>query len=88
MTPEMIQTLIGLLTPLVVYGVTEIVKITLPAIKGWGIVAIVVPALGFAATLVTNLVTTAGPAWYVQFGLSLLAVFVNEMLRQVKQGNA
>ena len=85
MTPDMVQAIIGILSPLVVWGVTQIIKAILPSIQGWGIVAVVVPVVGLLVTLVTNLVTNAGPHWYFQLALSLLAVFVQEFYKQIKQ---
>jgi hypothetical protein len=85
MTPEVITAIIAILTPFVVFGVTKLVTIYLPKLQGWGIVAIVVPIVGFLVTLVSNLITNAAPLWYIQLALGLLAVFINELYKQLKQ---
>jgi hypothetical protein len=80
MTVEM---LLALLAPLVVFGVTELVKILLPKLPGWSIVGVVVPALSALAAIIANL--TVGSAFVTQLIIGLLAVFINELIRQLKQ---
>jgi len=84
----LVPLIISVATPFVVKYTTDLVVWLFPKLYGWGVVIIVVPILGGAVTAVTNLLTSAGPSWYVQLGLGLLAVFVNEVYKQIKQGKA
>lgn len=76
--------LITLLTPLIVFGAVELVKWALPKVPGWVVVGIIVPALSAAVTLIAEMLTGATGFW-AQFGLGFLAVFVNELVRQLRQ---
>jgi len=84
---SLVPLIISIATPFVVQIVTSIVVKYLPIFSGWGVVALVVPIVGGAVTLVTNWLTTAGPTWYIQLALGLLAVFLNELYKEVKAGN-
>lgn len=77
--------LLGVATPFVVKYATDFVLKFLPNLQGWHIVAIVVPVIAGVATGLTQLITQVGPTWYWQLALGLLAVFVNEVLKQLKQ---
>ena len=72
------------LTPFIVWGVTAIVKKIKPLVPGWVLVSVVVPLLSVALALAGNY---AGNNIFIQFGLGLLAVFIAELLKQIKQGN-
>lgn len=76
--------LVTILTPLVVYGVVELVKYLAPKIPGWLIVSFAVPLLSAAVTFVSQWLMGATGFW-AQFGFGFLAVFVNELIRQLKQ---
>jgi hypothetical protein len=78
------EQLIQILTPLVVFGVVELVKWILPKVPGWALVAVIVPLLSAAVTLITQAFTGA-EGFLAQFAWGFLAVFVNELVRQLKQ---
>ena len=73
--------LIVILTPLVVWGATELLKYALPKISGWIIVTLVVPALSLIAAYIAPLLGATD--FWLQFGVGLLAVFVNELKKQL-----
>ena len=81
--PDVLTTLIGILTPLVVYAGTAVAKWLMPKLTPVLIVSIVVPVLAGAVTLITQL-AGGGGAWYVQMGLGLIAVFVHELVTNLK----
>jgi hypothetical protein len=76
--------LVTILTPLVVYGVIELVKLATAKIPGWVIVSIGVPLLSAAVTYVSTLLTGATAFWQ-QFAFGFLAVFVSELIKQLKR---
>lgn len=78
------EQLLTIITPLVVYGVVELVKWILPKVSGWVIVSCIVPLLSALATFATEWFTGASGFW-PQFVVGLLAVFVNELIRQLRQ---
>lgn len=79
MSQELVNALIQILTPLVVLGATELVKIIFPKLKGLGTL-LVVPALSLVLTLVTGLIPTGSTVpWWQQLLVGLAAVFVNEI---------
>ena len=73
--------LIVILTPLVVWGATELLKYALPKISGWIIVTLVVPILSLIAAYIAPLLGATD--FWLQFGVGLLAVFVNELKKQL-----
>lgn len=83
MTPELLTAILSVGTIIIVWFVTNVIK---PYITGkWSgaiIVGIVVPVLSFIVVVVTGWVT--GEANWLQLGIGLLAVFVNELLKQLK----
>ena len=81
-----VEQIVLILTPLVVFGVTEFLKFILPKLSGWIIVSILVPLVSLAAAWVTSLTGVGGDFW-AQTGVGLLAVFVNELIRQLRQIN-
>ena len=48
--------IIALLAPLVVFGVTELVKYVLPKLPGWAILSAVVPLLSVIAAFIATLI--------------------------------
>ena len=70
-----------ILAPLVVWGATELVKYILPKVSGWVIVTVIVPLLSLAAAYIAPLLGASD--FWVQFGVGLLAVFVNELKKQL-----
>ena len=73
--------LIVILAPLVVWGATELVKYILPKVSGWVIVTVIVPVLSLAAAYLAPLLGATD--FWVQFGVGLLAVFINELKKQL-----
>lgn len=73
--------LIVILTPLVVWGATELIKYALPKVSGWVIVTLVVPLLSLGAAYIAPLLVETD--FWLQFGVGLLAVFVNELKKQL-----
>ena len=49
-----IQEIILMLTPIVVWGVTQLVKFVKPKLSGWVLTGIVVPALSVLITIVSQ----------------------------------
>jgi len=76
--------IILLLAPIVVYAVTFVVKWALPKIPGWAIVSVVVPVLSAIAAWVATMVNPELSFW-LQVGLGLISVFVNELIKQFQQ---
>jgi len=79
--------LIAVLTPVVVYAAVQLFKLVLPKIPGWALLSIVVPALSALIAWITQLLTAGGLGFWLQLVLGLLAVFVNELIKQIQQGN-
>ena len=76
---------IALFTPLVVMLATELVKKMVPLVAGWVIVLLIVPLLSIAVTLFSNLITDPELNFWAQAGFGLLAVFVNQAYKQLKE---
>ncbi len=76
--------LVTLFTPLIVFGVTYVVKKIVPSIAGWIIIMLVVPLLSLLITWVSGLLANTGLTFWEQFGYGLLAVFINELFKQLK----
>lgn len=73
--------LIVILTPLVIWGATELLKFALPKVSGWVIVTLVVPVLSLVGAYIAPLLGASD--FWVQFGVGLLAVFINELKKQL-----
>lgn len=78
------EQIILILTPLIVFLVTELVKYLLPKVSGWIVISIFVPIVSLVAAWVSSMVISGDNFW-AQAGIGLLAVFVNELIRQLKQ---
>jgi len=79
--------LIAVLTPVVVFGAVQLLKLVLPKIPGWALLAIVVPVLSAVVAWISQIIVGGVIGFWAQVGLGLLAVFVNELLKQIRQGN-
>jgi hypothetical protein len=79
-----ITTLITFLMPLVVFGATYIVKWASPKLSGITIVAVVVPVLSVAGAFLESLLGGTTGFW-LQAVLNMLAVTINEIVKQLKQ---
>lgn len=78
--------IILMLTPIIVWAVTQIVKAVKPKISGWVLTGILVPVLSVAITIVTQFVGV--PTDFLkQVLIGLLAVFLQELFKQFSQGN-
>ena len=76
--------IIMLIAPIIVFAATALVRWGLPQLPGWTIVSVVVPLLSVVAAWVATLVSPES-SFFTQVVLGLLAVFVNEILKQFKQ---
>ena len=79
-----ITQIILLLTPVMVWVATQLVKYILSAVPGWVVVGLIVPALSIIITLVLNYAIALTGNFWVQVGIGLLAVFINEVYKQLK----
>ncbi len=80
----MVSEIITLLTPLVVFGVTELVKFMLPKVQGWMILLLIVPLLSLLLAWLSDLLIAPDLGFWPQFIYGLLAVFVKELFKQLK----
>ena len=76
--------IITLFAPLVIFAATELVKWLLPKLPGWTIVSLIVPLLSITAAWLAGLIVP-GLAFWPQVIFGLLAVFINELIKQLKQ---
>lgn len=76
--------IINLIVPIIVFAATALVRWGLPQLPGWTIVSVVVPLLSVVAAWVATLVIPES-SFFLQVVLGLLAVFVNEILKQFRQ---
>ena len=76
---------IAILTPLAVLLATELVKKMIPLVAGWVIVILIVPFLSIAVTLLSNLIVEPGLNFWAQAGSGLLAVFIDQAYKQLKE---
>jgi hypothetical protein len=80
-----VDQLLTMLMPLILFGVTALVTYIKSDFPGW-VVLLLVSALGAIAAWITTLIVP-DLSWLQTFAYNLLAVFVNEVLKQLKQGN-
>ena len=78
-----IQQIILLVTPIIVWVVTWMVKNLFSKLPGWAVVGIVVPVISLALALITN-VLTIGDNFWLQLVVGVIAVFINEVKKQIK----
>lgn len=76
--------LVTLFTPLVVYLVTWALRKVAPKLPGWVIVMLIVPLLSLAVAALTGFLGQTTLTFWQQFAYGLLAVFVNELYKQLK----
>jgi hypothetical protein len=79
-----VELILAILTPLIVFGVTQLVKLLMPKLTGAGIVGFVVPLLSLIQSWVATAIKPDMSYWMLVL-LGLLAVFVNELYKQFKQ---
>jgi hypothetical protein len=72
------------LSPFLVFGATELVKLIFKSLPGWAVVSIIVPVLSLAVTFVAQYLAGLD-SFLLQAIVGLLAVFLNELMRQLKQ---
>ncbi|MBK8609088.1 MAG: hypothetical protein IPL84_03875 [Chitinophagaceae bacterium] len=78
--------IILMLTPVIVWAATQLVKLVKPKISGWVLTGLVVPLLSIAITIIAQYVGVGGD-FIVQVVVGLLAVFLQELFKQFNQGN-
>jgi len=76
--------IITLFAPLVIFAATELVKWLLPKLPGWAVVSLIVPVLSLIAAWIAQSIVP-GLAFWPQVIFGLLAVFINELIKQLKQ---
>lgn len=86
-TPDpQVNEILGYLAPLIVMGITALMRKWAPDLSGWVIVMIIVPGISAVlAYLATILVPGLG--WGLTFLLGLLSIVFNEFRKQLGQGN-
>jgi NADH:ubiquinone oxidoreductase subunit 6 (subunit J) len=77
-----IESIIGAITPLVIFGVTWLVQKIKPTLMGWNIVWIVVPILSLIATAILTLIDQATQFWS-QLLWNFLSVAVAQLILQL-----
>ena len=82
MDPTIPANLVLILTPLVVFGVGELVKLVKPLIPGWAMVMVIIPALSGAVTWASTFIYE-DKSWLVQFGFGLLSVVIHQLTKQL-----
>lgn len=75
--------LLAILSPLLVYAATWLVGKFFTAIPGWTITTLIVPGLSALVAYFSS--ASTGSSMTMQFAYGLLAVFVNEFIKQLKQ---
>ena len=78
-----IQQIILLVTPVIVWVVTWMVKNLFSKLPGWAVVGIVVPLISLALALITNAIAI-GENFWLQLAVGVIAVFINEVKKQIK----
>lgn len=87
-TPNVdINELLGYIAPLLVIGVTQLVRKFSPQISGWVITLVIVPATAAILAYIATLFIGGSMSWLETFLLGLLSVFLVELRKQLKQGN-
>lgn len=86
-TPDpTVNEILGYLSPLVVLLITAIVRKWFPDTSGWIIVMLLVPGISAALAFLAT-VLVPGMTWLQTFLLGLLSVLLNELRKQLQQGN-
>jgi len=78
-----IQQIILLITPVIVWVVTWMVKNLFSKLPGWAVVGIVVPLISLALALITNAISIGDNFW-LQLAVGVIAVFINEIKKQIQ----
>jgi len=86
MMPDQINTLITVLTPVIVYLVTKAVTAIGPSLSSLTITTVVVPVLSVLVTFIAPLVGGTNP-WYVTLILGLVSTFVHEFISNLQNKN-
>ena len=76
------QQIILLLTPVIVWIVTWMVKNLFSKLPGWAVVGIVVPIISLILALITNAISIGDNFW-LQLAVGVIAVFIHEIKKQV-----
>ena len=83
MTPEVLVTT---LTPLLIYGVAELIKWARPQIKGFTLL-ILNSSLATVLALMGSIVIAPDAGFLTTFSVGMLTVTVNQFIKQWKSGN-
>ena len=78
MTPEMLSVL---LSPIIVFGATALVKWAFPELAGKWIVSAIVPLLSAGAALISSIVVPEGSFWGALV-VNLAATWIREVINQ------
>lgn len=81
-----IENIIIYLTPFLVFGVGQLVKLVNKNIKGVWLLMLIAASSGIIA-FVTDLTTTPELSWVLQFAYGMLSVVVHQFFKQIKSGN-
>lgn len=79
--PSDAGSVVAYLTPFIVFGAVQVVKLIKPLIPIW-ILGIIVPGLS-AAVAFLQTATDNADSWLIQFGLGLAATFVHQIYKQL-----
>lgn len=79
-----IESLIGALTPLIIFIVTWLVQKIKPTLVGWNIVWVIIPVLSLLATLVLQLAELS-TSFFGQFIWNFLSVAVAQLVLQLTE---
>ncbi len=79
-----IDSLIGAITPLIIFGLTWVVQKIKPTLVGWNIVWVIIPILSFLATLVLQLAELS-TSFLGQFIWNFLSVVVAQLILQLSE---
>jgi hypothetical protein len=78
---------IGYITPLIIMGVTWLVRKVKPKLSGWTIVWLIVPALAALLSFITTQLDLTTFGFWMQSVWNLLAIVITELIKQLNQGN-
>ena len=79
-----IESLIGAVTPLIIFIVTWLVQKIKPTLVGWNIVWVIIPVLSLLATVVLQLADLA-TSFFGQFIWNFLSVAVAQLVLQLTE---
>lgn len=81
----MLDILLTAITPFVVAGVTQVVKFFKVNVSGAVVTGVLVPVFSGLYTFITQSLLPGTPHWYFQFAYGLVATFIFELQKQLRQ---